>query len=332
MRAVVATKFGDPGVLEVQNLPNPTAGTGQVIVDVQYSDVGTLDRLVRSGWGQDFFDVEPPYIPGDGVGGVVRSVGTGVDEAWIGRRVVGGTGPRNADGLSAAPTGGYADTALVDVCALVAVPDALDLEEASALLNDGPTSQMLIDVTDPQPGDTVLILAAAGAAGVLLAQLVSARGATVIAAARGNAKAAALRRLGVEHVLDYSQPEWTQQVLDLVPEGPSVIFDGAGSQLGQQAFALVADSARVVTYGSSAGVFAEPDGASAARRQITVTGLFDLPSLTPEARNHLVRRAFAAAQSQTARPVVTCLPLDQASDAHQALQERTAIAKTLLTH
>lgn len=175
MQAVVATAFGTPDVLEVRDVPDLASGTGQVLVDVQFSDVGTLDRLVRSGWGREYFDVHPPYVPGDGVGGVVRAVGSGVDRSWIGRRVVGGTGPRGDDGMSVAPTGGYAEAALVDARSMLAVPEELSLETATALLNDGTTSRLLLDATVPRRGDTVLVLSAAGAAGVLLVQAAAAR-------------------------------------------------------------------------------------------------------------------------------------------------------------
>ncbi len=332
MRAVLATAYGPPEVLQVSDLPDPVPAASQVLVEVDYSDVGTLDRLVRSGWGKDYFDVTPPYVPGDGVGGTVRSVGRSVDQSWIGRRVVGGTGPRTPDGLSAAPIGGYADLAVIDVRALTVVPDALDLEVGTAVLNDGPTSQLLIDVTDPQSDDTVLILAAAGAAGILLAQLVRSRGATVIAAAGSQAKLAALHALGFDHTVDYSEAGWTEQVRDLADGGPSVVLDGAGAQLGQQAFSIAGRGSRVVTYGSSAGQFTEPDLDDAAARLITVTGLFDLPRLTPAQRNELVQRAMTSAQTGAAQPHVTTTPLHQAARTHRALEDRTAIGKTLLTH
>lgn len=85
MRAVYATKFGGPEVLEVREVPEPVPGPGEVLVDVATADVMFLDTRLRSGWGTDFFPVEPPYVPGGAVAGVVAAVGPEVDPSWVGR-------------------------------------------------------------------------------------------------------------------------------------------------------------------------------------------------------------------------------------------------------
>ncbi|WP_446664124.1 zinc-binding dehydrogenase [Flexivirga sp. B27] len=331
MKAVVATQFGPADVMELQEFPDLEPAAHQVVVDVEFAAVGTLDRLVRSGWGREFFDIRPPYVPGDGVGGVIRAVGPGVDSSLIGQRVVGGTGPRGEDGMSTGPTGGYADTALVDIRAMVRVPDEVSLETATALLNDGPTCEMLLDATDPGPGDIALVLSASGAAGILLVQAAAARGAVVIAAAHGSTKTEALRLMGVQHVIDYSADDWVRQVRALAPAGVSVLFDGAGATLGNTGAELVGEGGRIASYGSSAGDFARPDIDALRDRGIVFKGLFDLQPQVAGSRRELTLRAFQAATAGVAEPVVTLVPLADAARAHRALEERTAIGKILLT-
>jgi NADPH2:quinone reductase len=178
--------------------------------------------------------------------------------------------------------------------------------------------------------DGAMVLAAAGAAGTLLVQLLRSRGVPVVAAARGARKTAALRDLGVTHIVDYGSPEWTAQVKSVFPDGPTLVFDGAGAALGRQAFTLLTDGGRIISYGSSAGTFAEFDAAEAGRRGIRVTNLFDLPPITAPDRARLLRRALDATASGAAVPLLTRLPLADAAKAHTALEQRTAVGKTVL--
>ena len=87
MRVIEATEFGGPEVLVPVDSPDPVAGPGRVVVDVAVADTLFVDTQIRRGWGREHFTVQPPYVPGNGVAGVVSSVGDGVDPDWIGRRV-----------------------------------------------------------------------------------------------------------------------------------------------------------------------------------------------------------------------------------------------------
>ncbi|MGI9002568.1 MAG: zinc-binding dehydrogenase [Pseudonocardia sp.] len=332
MRAVQVTTFGGPEELVSTRVPDPVAGPGQVLIAVSTADVMFLDTLIRSGWGQDYFAVAPPYVPGAGVAGVVSSVGDGVDPAWIGRAVVTGTGERDRDGRSTGPTGGYAERAVVPAAALIPIPEATAHREAVALLHDGPTALQLLDVADVHSGDWVLVTAAAGGAGVLLVQLLHARGTRVIGAARGARKLALVRELGAEAVLDYAEVGWTDRVRTTTGgRGVEVVLDGAGGQLGEQAFEAIAPGGRFITYGSSGGDFAEIDPQRAAKGGVRITGLLDLPSLDLEARKTLIGQALAEAASGRIRPIIgQTFPLAQAGKAHAAIAARTTLGKTLL--
>src|SRR2546421_820098 len=110
MRVIEATEFGGPEVLVPVDAPDPVAGPGQVVVDVAVADTLFVDTQIRRGWGREHFTVQPPYVPGNGVAGVVSSVGDGADPDWIGRRVVAHTGERGGHGGDA-PRGGGAPPA-----------------------------------------------------------------------------------------------------------------------------------------------------------------------------------------------------------------------------
>ncbi|MEJ2862777.1 zinc-binding dehydrogenase [Actinomycetospora flava] len=269
-----------------------------------------LDTLLRSGWGEGFFPVRPPYVPGSGVVG--RSGG---------RRVVADT-KQVVDGAEV-PVGGYASQAVVPSSELIEVPPELTDQQAVALLHDGPTLQSLLSYVS---GRRVLVAAAAGGAGVLLVQSLAARGLEVVAAARGSAKTVLLGSLGASQVVDYGSPSWTSEVAPV-----DVVFDGAGGALGRAAFSLVADGGRFVSYGTAGGEFAAPDPAVAARRGISVVGLTDMPRPDRAQRRAWVEQTLAEAAAGRYAPVIgQTFPLSRAADAHAAIAARETVGKTLL--
>ncbi len=115
MRVAEVARFGGPEVLRIQKAPDPIAGRGEVVIEVVAADVLWVETMIRRGGGGEYFDVTPPYVPGNGVSGRVRSVGDGVDREWIGRAVVAHTGERGA----------YAEQVAVPVEKLAAVPDGV---------------------------------------------------------------------------------------------------------------------------------------------------------------------------------------------------------------
>ena len=159
-------------------------------------DVLFVDTLIRSGRGAAYFPIRPPYVPGNGVGGTVAVVGDGVDASWRGRPVVAHTGGPGG-------TGGYAELAAVDLEDCVPVPDDVDLLDATAVLHDGTTALRVLEKTAPREGEWALVLAAAGGMGILLVQLLAARGVKVVGAARGSTKRDVASAAGAAAAVDY---------------------------------------------------------------------------------------------------------------------------------
>ncbi|WP_280180224.1 zinc-binding dehydrogenase [Nocardia farcinica] len=329
MRAVQATRFGGPEVLAVRELPDPVPATGEVLIEVAAADVMFLDTRLRSGWGTDFFPVRPPYVPGGGVGGTVRAVGPGVDTAWLGARVV---GPTAASGIGGGvPTGGYAERALVTEQTLLAVPAGLDIDRAVALVHDGRTALAAFDRATVQPGDLVLVTAAAGGLGTLLTQLAHRAGAKVVAAARGAAKLELAHRLGAHLSIDYSEPDWAEHARAATGgSGFHVVFDGVGGALGEAALAVTADGGRFLGYGSASGEFAGAHAAAARARGVEVVGLFDLQAGKPDWRALGAEALRMAAEGHLEVVVGQTFRLNQAAGAHAAIETRTAVGRTVL--
>jgi NADPH2:quinone reductase len=324
MRVIEVARFGGPEVLTPASVPDPVAGAGEVVIDVAAADVLFLDTLIRSGRAARFFPVRPPYVPGNGVAGVVSSIGDGVGSGLLGQRVIAHTG-------QAGGTGGYTERATVPADQVVQVPDGVDPSDAAAVLHDGVTALAITERIRLDAGDQVLILGAAGGMGIILMQLARAAGARVIAAARGAAKLHVLADRGADLVVDYSEPGWAARVVQAAGGGgPQVVLDGAGGQLGRAAFEITAPGGRFSAHGSASGSFALIDPEEARRRDISVLGL-DQVRFSDEERVRLAGRVLAELAAGRIRPYIgQTFPLEKAADAHAGMETRTAIGKTLL--
>ncbi|WP_432938372.1 zinc-binding dehydrogenase [Kribbella sp. CA-253562] len=321
MRAAVVTAFGDPDVIQIQQLPVPRPGPGEALVDVQVTDLIFVETAIRAGDHGNFFDVTPPYVPGNSFGGVVSAVGEGVDPGWIGKTVTGRT----------ANFGAHAERAVAPATGLVELPPALTLETAVAVSGDGYTALMLEELAPDLAGRHVLITAAAGGMGILLVQLAHRAGARVIAAARGQAKLDLVKAHHADVVIDYSKPGWEKSVLEATDgAGADVVFDGAGGALGATAFEVVADGGWFSAHGAPSGAFALYDEAEAERRGITVKGIRDLRVDTTTATVSAAQVLARAARGNLVPVVDRVFDLEQLADAHRAITSRELVGKALI--
>lgn len=312
MRVIEVSEFGAPEVLRVRTRQDAIQGPGQVVVQVAYSGVLSLDTVIRSGRGGDLFPVELPYIPGVGVAGEIIAVGSGVDSDWLGRRV-----------LADIDSGGYAEQVVTSVENVIAIPDMVDLPTAMALLHDGSTALAVFDAMDVQAGESVLVQPAAGGLGSLLVQLSHAAGARVIGATRGRVKLAAVEGLGADAVVDYSAPDWASDV------GPvDVAFDGVGGDLGLTAYRLVRAGGRFSAYGFAGGA-PVPVGATDAQGRRTL-GLGQLAGYSPDRRRRTKQILDMAARGDIRAVIGATYPLAAAAQAHRALESRAVTGKVLL--
>lgn len=301
--------------------PEPVAGPGQVVVDVSVAGITFVETQIRRGVDRWHSRPELPYVPGGTVAGRVGSLGEDVDPGWSGRRVIAGTGEG----------GGFAERAVAAVEDLVPVPEGLGLPEAVALHTDGSTALGLVEGARIRPGEWVLVEAAGGGVGSLLVQLARAAGARVIGAARGARKLELARDLGAEVAVDYSDPDWTDQVREATGgTGPDVVFDGVGGEIGRAAFEVTADGGRFSVHGASSGQVTVIDPARARRREIEVIGIEQLFGFGPR-MGRWAERVMSEAVAGRIRPIIgQTFPLERAADAHALIESRGALGKTLL--
>jgi NADPH2:quinone reductase len=319
MRAVVIDEFGAPDVLRLKDVPGPSAGPGEVIIGTRYASVTFVETQVRAGRPPSKAMLPAlPAILGNGVGGTVIEVGAGAGPGLLGRRVVTALGGK----------GGYAERAVAPAAGLIDVPDGVELRDAAALLADGRTALGLIGLARPGPGDTVLVEAAAGGVGTLLVQLARAAGARVVALAGQPRKLAVARDLGADVVIDYSHADWPDRVRAAAGK-VDVVFDGVGGDAGLAAFGLLGASGRFCPFGMASGRFTPLDPDLARSRGVTV--LRSAPP-TADRLRALSRAALAEAAAGRLRPVVGQeFGLSGAARAHEAIESRATIGKTLLT-
>jgi NADPH2:quinone reductase len=314
MQAIVVNEFGGPEVLEPTEMPDPEASAGEVVIEVELAGITFVETQLRAGRAPRP-EMLPtlPWIPGNGVGGVVGELGPGVGADLAGARVISTTGG----------SGGYATRVAVPAEDLIAVPDGLTMAAATALLADGRTAIALARAARPRPGETALVLAAAGGVGSLLVQLVRAAGATVAAAAGSERKLELARELGAAIAVDYTGEGWSAG-LDPV----DVVFDGVGGDAGLAAFELLRDGGRFSGFGLASGSFTKIAPEEVERRGLTVlrgTGL------APGEMRELTEAALAAASAGRLRAVVgQVIELSRAAAAHTAIEARETLGKSLL--
>jgi len=315
---VVLAEFGPPGNLAVAQVPDPVAGPGQALVDVHIANITFVETQVRAGRAPNPAMLPRlPAILGNGVGGIVRSVGAEADPALAGRRVITTTGG----------SGGYAEQVAADSAGLIDVPESLSLADAVALLADGRTAVALMRAAGVRSGQTVLVEAAAGGVGSLLVQLARGAGARVVAAAGGPRKVAVARQLGADVAVDYAGPGWADQVR-AEAGAVDVVFDGVGGAAGSAALGLLRDGGRFCAYGMASGSFTAFPGPATADRGIEV--IRGAPVSPPQMRE-LTEAALGLAAAGALRPLVgQTFPLDRAADAHAAIAARATVGKTLL--
>ncbi len=227
MRAIRVSKFGGPGVLEYVNIEDPVAGPYQVVVELAVSDITSLDDVIRSGKGQEPQSL--PYIPGCGGAGVVIAVGEEVDPRLLGSRVVVRT-----------TSGCYAEKVACSLADITQIPDDLDFVQAAALIHDGVDAALLIEEVGVLEDDWVLVVGAASGVGYMLARAAMQAGANVVGVDKGREKLRFMLEEQIEHVVDYSDPDWCEKALAITSDiGFMLVMDGIGGEIGAETLDLI---------------------------------------------------------------------------------------------
>jgi len=319
MRAIQISKTGGAEVLEYVEVPTPEAAAGQVLVKIEASGVNFIDTYLREGR----YPAALPFVPGQEAAGIVAAVGEGV------------SGFREGDHVAWTGTRGtYAEYACAPASDLLHVPAGLSSEQAAAALTQGFTAHYLAyDTYAIQRGDTVLVHAGAGGVGLLLTQMAKRLGAAVISTVSTEEKAALAREAGAEHVVLYTQQDFREEVLKIVPGGLPVVYDSVGKTTFEDSLKCLRARGVMVLYGASSGAVPAFD-------LIRLAGLGSLyvtrPTLKDYVRNRaeLEKRAedvfgWVADGSLKLRMEYT-YPLAEAEQAQRDMEARKTTGKVLL--
>lgn len=324
MKAVQLSRTGAPDVLETVDMPTPVPGAGEVLVRVRAAGVNFFETLVRQGRYAEA--PELPMVPGVEVAGVVEALGDGVDPALLGARVA---VPLFAAGRG---SGGYAAYVAVDSAYAFRIPDGLSFEDAVALLVQGLTALFLIRRSPPK-GKTVLVTAAGGGVGTLLVQLARRAGATrVVAAAGSDEKLALARKLGADLAVDYTQPDWPHRLTWLnESRGVDTVYETVGGTLTCAALEALAPQGELVFGAVGRFDLDKPQLEAMLLRNQSLKGFALLPLLTPAELASGLSELFALASTGELTVVHGGrYPLDEAAQAHHALESRRTSGKVVL--
>lgn len=341
MRAVVITEHGGPGVLAVEERPDPEAGPGEVRIAVEAAGINFADLLARTGMYPDA--PKPPCVVGYEVAGKVDTVGDGVAGFAVGDRVMAGC-----------RFGGHAELVCVPERAVLPLPEKLSYEQGAAVpVNYATAYAGLVVMGGVSEGDRVLIHAAAGGVGISATQIARNLGAEIFGTA-SLSKHEAIRGFGVDHPIDYRNEDFKAVVERLTGgEGIDVAFDAIGPSSFRKDYALLRQGGRLICYGLSEVQTGEGRNIPGLIRSLasmtTATmpwwksmaimnenkGVFGLNMLHWWDREGSLSRVVdplldGFASGELSPVVAEAFPFDRAGEAHRFIHERRNIGKVVL--
>lgn len=326
MKAVVIEKFGHPGFSSIKDVPQPTPGQDELLIQVKAAPVNFVDSLVFAGSYQ--FLPELPFTPGKGPTGVVIEVGEGVTDFACGDRV-----------LAMAEHGGYAELALVRAQNTYHIPKNVSFEASAAISLAYDTAWFsLIERGRCQPGEVVLVLGASGAVGGATVQLAKAKGAKVLAAISSKQQAEELLALGADSIIDLSQPNLEnslreQVFLETNGKGADVVIDPLGGNPFEAAIRAVAWRGRFVVVGFATGRIPKLKMNYVLLKNIEISGIqiSDYRKRCPEMVREAMTEIFElASNGEIKLPPCSRLPLSEYVNGLQLITERKARGRVVL--
>ena len=330
MKAVLSHEPGGPETLRIEELPDPVAGPGELLVRVRACAINYPDVLII----QDKYQMRPPrpFAPGGEIAGEVEAVGQGVEGWAVGDRLI-----------AAAGFGGLAEKIVVRPQMAFRLPDAHGFEEGSALLMTYATAiHALVDRGRLQPKDLLVVLGAAGGVGLAAVEIGKALGAWVLACASSEQKCAAARAAGADGSLKYpagpldreTQKTFAQDLKDVVgPNGAQVVLDAVGGDYAEPALRAMGWEGRYLVVGFPAGIPKLPLNLTLLK-SCDVCGVFwgAFAARDPKANAAHVEQLFRWWGEGKIEPKVSeTFTLERAADAIAALGERRAIGKLVVT-
>lgn len=320
MKAIRVHQHGGPENMILEEAPTPLPGPKQALVRLVVAGVNFIDVYFRTG----LYKAEQPTALGNEGAGVVEAIGPDVTEVAVGDRVA-----------YAMARGSYAQYAVVPAATLVKLPDGISFEQGAAAMLQGMTAHYLTHSTYPlKQGDSCLVHAAAGGAGLLIVQMAKARGARVFGTVSTEAKAKLARENGADEVIRYTEQDFEAEVKRLTGgRGVDVVYDSVGKTTFDKSMGCLRARGLLALFGSSSGAVPPVDPQTLnAKGSLFLTR----PSLAHHVltREELLWRAgdvLSGVSSGSLRlRIDRIFPLAQVADAHRALESRSTTGKLLI--
>jgi NADPH2:quinone reductase len=323
MRAIVVHDWMDPKDLKVEECPEPEIGAGTLGVEIHAAGCNFFYILMVQGK----YQVRPPFpfTPGAELAGIVRQVGEGVRGFAVGDRVFASTS-----------LGAFAERAAVPARGAYPLPRGMSFEEGASFPIVYPTSYAgLVFRAQLQPGENLLVHAAAGGVGIAAVQIGKALGARVIATAGGAEKLEVARQAGADVCIDYRAGDWVEQVKQATGgKGADVIYDSVGGDVFDQSLKCIAWNGRLLVIGFAGGRIPEVKANRILLKNIAVVGLHWGAHAQHEPKRiaECFDALFRLYEEGKIRPVIyRTFPLDQVPAALAALGSRQSYGKVVVT-
>ncbi len=321
MRALTCKAWGPVADLVIEEWDDPVPDDDELVIDVKAAGINFPDILIIAGKYQD--KIPPPFIPGNEASGVVSAVGEKVSRFAVGDKVI-----------VAVRGGAFAEKCKAHRDAATVMPDGLDFEQAAGFsVTYGTSYHALKQCADLQPGDSLLVLGAAGGVGITAVQLGKAMGARVIAAASTDEKLEFARSAGADVVINYSTQPLKEAVKDLTGSGVDVVYDPVGGDLAQQAFRSLAWHGRHLVIGFTSGDIPQIPANIALLKEAKLVGVWWGTWLAKQPQEHMqnMKELGEMISAGKVQPRISeSFDLSDFEDAFRIITERRALGKVVL--
>ena len=328
MRAFLCKEFGPVESHQVEEIDDPIAGPGQVVVDIKATGISFPDVLIVQGLYQ--FKPPFPFSPGSEISGIVSSIGEGVTNLNKGDRVMGSVG-----------SGGLREKGLYLEQQLMPLPDSMDFETAAGFpLNYGTTYHAFKQRGELKEGESVLVLGAGGGLGITAIHIAKAMGARVIAAASSQEKIDLCKKEGADEGIIYErdmdrdlQKKFSDQIKEVTGGGVDMIYDLVGGDYAEPALRAIARHGKYLVIGFTAGIPKMPLNLTLLK-ECQIVGVFwgQFAGLDYDENKQNFKELFELHAEGKIKPFVTeTFPLDDAAKAIKTLEDRKVLGKVVVS-
>lgn len=318
MKAIRVNSFGPPEVMKLEEVTNPVAGPGQIVVDVKAAGVNPVDTYIRLGLYRP--DLKLPYTPGLDAAGIIVAIGDGVKHRSIGQRVY----------VARSLSGTYAEQVLCNESQTHPLPDAITFGQGAAIgVPYGAAYRALFQKASAEAGESVLVHGASGGVGIAAIQLARKAGMMVIGTAGTETGRELVMAHGAHFVLNHREPGYLDKIKELTcGKGVDVILEMLANVNLDLDLPLLATNGRVVIIGSRGRV--EIDPRNCMTREATIFGM-TLFNTTDKESVSMYAAIVAGLEDGTLCPVVSReIPLADAAAAHHGVMETSTLGKIVL--